>query len=148
LHDGVDADHGIAHDDDVEATNLAPTALVAVWGLDLNDGTRLDLDEGGTVVGRRPQIPAGSQAGTRTLRLSDPAKMVSRTHALLETDVDCVRITDLNSANGTRVMHDGRVVECSPDEPVTVESGWTVEFGEMSVVVSCRREPRRRAFIE
>jgi hypothetical protein len=132
-------------DDEDEPTVFAPrvAAKYLVWGLDLPEGARRDL-QGDTVVGRRPKVPEDLPVGTKTLRISEPGKMISRSHALLRVDGDTLQVVDLDSANGTAVIcDDGTTIECEPHQPVTVEDGSTIFFAEYSVVVS-RKVPTHR----
>lgn len=137
---------GVADDEDeegVDETVLSAQALAkrATWGLDLPDGARVEL-RGDTVVGRRPRVPQGSPGQVLTLRLDDPKKMVSRSHALLQLDGEQLSVIDLNSANGSRVVStDGTEIDCVPGQAVVVGDGWTIAFAEYVVAVT-RRVPK------
>jgi hypothetical protein len=131
-------DDEIEEDDDIEITVLARRAAAEapVWGLDLPDGTRIEL-EADTVVGRRPLMPVGSPEQVRIARLDDPEKLVSRSHALVGPADDHLRVIDLNSANGTRIITDaGDVIECVPGQAQLVQDGWSIQFAELTVGAS------------
>jgi hypothetical protein len=84
-----------------EETRVAPPAAPRSWALVLPDGTRVSLD-GPLLLGRDPAgIHDRPDAGL--LPLADPGKTVSKTHALLETTPEGVRVRDLHSTNGVAV---------------------------------------------
>jgi hypothetical protein len=85
----------------VEETRVAPAAAPRKWALAMPDGTRVSLD-GPLLLGRDPaSIPDRSDA--QLLALSDRAKTVSKTHALLEPTPQGVRVRELHSTNGVAI---------------------------------------------
>ena len=135
-------DEGDDGDMDVTILSAQVAAKRATWGLDLPDGGRMEL-RGDTVVGRRPKAPEDATGRVLTIRLNDPEKMVSRSHALLRLDGDRVQVIDLNSANGTSVVApDGQAVDCLPGQAVDAQDGATIVFAEYTVTLS-RKAPTR-----
>lgn len=85
------------------------------------------------VLGRDPG-PDAARPGAAPIPLQDPARSVSKTHALVEVVDDRVMITDLHSTNGTRVLTaEGLVHELEPGMATRAESGTTVLLGEFAV---------------
>jgi hypothetical protein len=85
------------------------------------------------VLGRDPASDP-ARPGAAPIPLQDPARSVSKTHALVEVVDDRVLITDLHSTNGTRVLTaDGLVHELEPGLATGAESGTTVLLGEFAV---------------
>jgi hypothetical protein len=85
------------------------------------------------VLGRDP-APDPARPGAAPIPLQDPARSVSKTHALVEVVDDRVMITDLHSTNGTRVLTaEGLVHELEPGLATRAESGATVLLGEFAV---------------
>ena len=85
------------------------------------------------VLGRDP-APDPASPGAAPIPLQDPARSVSKTHALVEVVDDRVVITDLHSTNGTRVLSaEGLVHELEPGLATRAESGATVLLGEFAV---------------
>jgi hypothetical protein len=85
------------------------------------------------VLGRDP-APDPASPGAAPIPLQDPARSVSKTHALVEVVDDRVVITDLHSTNGTRVLSaEGLVHELEPGLATRAESGATVLLGEFAM---------------
>ncbi|PJJ71678.1 FHA domain-containing protein [Diaminobutyricimonas aerilata] len=115
-----------------ETPPATPVVPIASWVLRLPDSTERPLP-GTVVLGRNPSVPP-NRSGATVLPLDDPARSVSKTHALLEPTVDGLLVHDLNSTNGVVVVDpDGtsRVVE--PGHPQPVASGGAVELGSYVV---------------
>ena len=73
----------------------------------LDDGSVFQLDSD-YVVGREPSLDGSVAAGkARPLRVADDSGIVSRVHARVHLDGWRVLVTDLGSANGTRVLLPG-----------------------------------------
>ncbi|MBO0807522.1 MAG: FHA domain-containing protein, partial [Actinobacteria bacterium] len=97
----------------------------------LEDGTAYDLD-GDYVVGREPVRDAAVSAGdARPLRVIDAESTVSRVHARVHLDGWQVLLTDLGSANGTRIRVPGSKGEqpLDPQVPVRIVPGTRVFVG-------------------
>jgi hypothetical protein len=82
--------------------------------LAFDDGSVFQLD-GDYVVGRDPALsPAVAAGQARPLCVVDHAGLVSRAHAAIQLRGWRVAVTDLDSANGTRVRHR----DDQPDQPL------------------------------
>jgi hypothetical protein len=111
------------------ASVAAPT-----WSLALADGTRVTLT-GATYLGRNPS-PTGAAPGAQLLPLADPAKSLSKTHALLVPQLDYLMVTDLHSTNGLAVIAPGGAVTVlEPGRTSPVRAGSTLQFGSFAVRV-------------
>jgi len=85
------------------------------------------------VLGRDP-APDPARPSAAPVPVRDPARSVSKTHALVEVVDDRVVITDLHSTNGTRVLTpEGLVHTLEPGLATRAESGATVVLGEFAV---------------
>jgi len=92
------------------------------------------------VLGRDPASDT-ARPGAASIPLQDPARSVSKTHALVEVVDDRVVITDLHSPNGSRVLTaDGEAHELEPGRATEAPNGATVLLGEF--VVRLDRAPR------
>ncbi|MDA8320872.1 MAG: FHA domain-containing protein, partial [Actinomycetota bacterium] len=77
----------------------------------LDDGSEVDLDTD-YVIGREPTLDDSVAAGqAQPLRLVDETGIVSRVHVRVHLDDWRVLVTDLDSANGTRVRFPGQKLE-------------------------------------
>jgi hypothetical protein len=114
------------------APAAAPAPAHGVWRL-RGAGVEVLLDRA-FVLGRDPAPdPVRSAAA---LALVDPARSVSKTHALVDVVDDQVVITDLHSTNGTRVLDsDGHVRELDAGHAAAAPSGSTVMLGEFALRV-------------
>lgn len=124
-------------DEDSEATVLTPRnrAAQAPWQLRLPDGTTRTLPVL-AVVGRRPVAPA-SHPGAQPLVLPDPERMLSKSHALLESDTEGIWVTDLGSTNGTtHLPASGPERECGAGERVRVAPGDALLIAEVRVEIT------------
>ena len=97
----------------------------------LADGSVCQLDTD-YVLGREPMLDTSVTDGcARPLRLADGSGLVSRIHARVELDGWQVFISDLHSANGTRVLlpgeSDGTIVE--PGVRVPLIAGAQIYLG-------------------
>ena len=92
------------------------------------------------VLGRDPASDT-ARPGAASIPLRDPARSVSKTHALVELVDDRVLITDLHSTNGTRVLTaEGEAHELEPGRATEAPNGATVLLGEFAVRLD--RAPR------
>jgi FHA domain len=84
------------------------------------------------VLGRDPVDAARPDAAP--IPLADPARSVSKTHALVEVVDGRVFVTDLHSTNGTRVLTpEGEAQELAPGEGADAPAGATLLLGEFAV---------------
>ncbi len=136
-------------------TGAAPAAADAVVetehgsALVLQDGSRHPLEHT-LLVGRNPaQAPGWESAGL--LAVDDPAKSVSKTHAAFEVIDGTVRVHDLGSTNGVRVLRQGHdtaadaetvdavpadAVLVDPTAPIALAAGDEILLGDYRVLLS------------
>ncbi|WP_229671342.1 FHA domain-containing protein [Salinibacterium xinjiangense] len=68
--------------------------------------------------------------------MDDPAKSVSKTHAMLEVDADGLWVLDLDSTNGVWVVPAGEgAIEVEPGQRVAVPAGADLELGDLVIQV-------------
>lgn len=132
------AEQMFAEDEELHATRIAQLGSGALsWYFGLPDGTTVRFASA-VVVGRNPVPPAQAPAAA-PVALEDPARSVSKTHALVELREGMPWVTDLHSTNGTTLTNDvGEAVMCEPGTPMPVGDGWRVGFGEY--VISATRK--------
>jgi hypothetical protein len=97
----------------------------------LDDGAVFQLDSD-YVIGREPGLDASVAAGqARPLRVADDTGIVSRVHARVHLDGWRVLVTDLGSANGTRVLLPGQPADqpLVPQVPIVLATGSQVDLG-------------------
>jgi len=97
----------------------------------LDDGSVFQLDSD-YVLGREPSLDASVAGGTaRPLRIADDTGIVSRVHARVHLDGWRVLVTDLGSANGTRVLLPGQPADqpLVPQVPIVLATGSQVDLG-------------------
>ncbi|MGN6676898.1 MAG: FHA domain-containing protein [Streptosporangiaceae bacterium] len=97
----------------------------------LDDGAVFQLDSD-YVIGREPSLDGSvAQGKARPLRIGDDTGIVSRVHARIHLDGWRVLVTDLASANGTRVLLPGQPAEHAlvPQVPIVLATGSQVDLG-------------------
>jgi hypothetical protein len=97
----------------------------------LDDGSVFQLDTD-YVIGREPSLDASVAEGrSRPLRISDETGIVSRVHVRVHLEGWRVLVTDLGSANGTRVLLPGQPADqmLVPQVPVVLATGSQVDLG-------------------
>ncbi len=118
----------------VTATTVTPRPAppVGVWRLRGADGLEVLLRRS-VLLGRDPAADP-SRVDAASVALVDPARTVSKTHALVEVVGDRVRVTDLHSTNGTRVLGaGGEARELVPGEAAEASLGSTLLLGEFAL---------------
>lgn len=109
----------------------------------LDDGSVFKLD-GDYVVGREPTLDDSVASGQASpLLVADPAGIVSRVHARVHLEGWRVLITDLGSANGTRVIRPQQQIDQQllPKVPVVLSPGSRVDLGGCGFSYESRRGP-------
>ena len=114
-----------------------PAAPASQWSLLLHDGSLVQL-AGTMLLGRDPaRLPGWESASL--VKLNDPDKTVSKTHAGMDTTDGSLTVVDLESTNGVAVTAPGgEPVPLTPGLPHVVTNGSTVLFGSYAVVASRR----------
>jgi predicted component of type VI protein secretion system len=106
-----------------------------VWRLDLPFGQASVVLGGVTAIGRNPSTVEGHPDAT-LVSVADPAKSVSKTHALVEPDSATVWVTDLASTNGVgAVASDDEISVLEPGVRTRVASGTRLMLGEFAITV-------------
>lgn len=115
--------------------------LAPAWVLVVDGGTEFPLNAR-NVIGRKP-VPSQRDQGAHTIKLVDPERTLSKTHARLELEQDELWVTDLGSTNGTFIVvaDEEEETECLPDERYRVPPDAVVHFGEIAVQ-AVRNPPR------
>jgi FHA domain-containing protein len=112
----------------------APTATPqpGAWRLRMPGGVEVLLLRA-VVLGRDPAADPGRPQAA-PIALEDPARSVSKTHALVEVVDGRVVVTDLHSTNGTRVLTpEGEGRELEPGRGADAPNGSTLLLGELAV---------------
>ena len=97
----------------------------------LDDGAIFQLDAD-YVIGREPTLDASVAAGkARPLRITDNAEILSRVHAQVQLDEWRVMVTDLGSANGTKIRLPDQAADQQlvPRAPAVLRPGSRVDLG-------------------
>ena len=130
------AEQLFAEDEDLDATRIAQLGSNPLsWYFTLPDGASVRFVSA-VVVGRNP-VPPEQLPSAAPVRLDDPERSVSKTHALIELRDGMPWVTDLHSTNGTTLTNDvGEAVMCEPGTPMPVGDGWRVGFGEYAITAS------------
>jgi hypothetical protein len=106
----------------------------------LDDGNAIPLD-GDYVAGREPTLDDAVAAGeARPLLINDPNGIVSRVHARVHLEGWRVLVTDLGSANGTRVLLPHQMEQqLLPKVPIVLPPGSRVDLGGAGFAYESRR---------
>lgn len=81
------------------------------------------------LLGRDPEASAG-ETPDALIRLDDPQRLMSKTHASFGQDAEGVWVGDRGSRNGTQLLSPGGdVVDVPAGERMRVPVGWTVQVG-------------------
>ena len=87
------------------------------------------------VLGRNPTAPADA-ASALAVSIHDPAKSVSKTHAIVQVSGTQLHVRDLDSTDGVWIRAaDAAARRVAPGESVAVPSGADLELGEFVVRV-------------
>ena len=114
----------------VQAAGAAPAAGLrrAQAMIRFDDGSVLRVPALG-LIGRDPE-PAAGETADAVVRLDDPQRLMSKTHAAFGQDAEGVWVGDRGSRNGTQLLSPGGdVVDVPAGERMRVPVGWTVQIG-------------------
>lgn len=105
------------------------------WSLNLGSGIDVVVANA-AFVGRNPAATSDFSAA-QLVSVTDPAKSVSKTHALFEVDDGVLYVQDLDSTNGTFVTPvDAPEICAEPGSRIAVLPGSTVELGDFPIKVT------------
>jgi hypothetical protein len=104
-----------------------PKHATTDWLLMLADGQRVGV-EGAVVLGRNPDAVAGYPDAT-LIKLEDPGKTVSKTHAVMIPHGEHLYVIDLESTNGVAVVAGGVRRQVASTEFLLAPDGSVVELG-------------------
>lgn len=128
---GVSAAAGV----DAETRLGTPRRATSFWQLWLPGGEAVSIADA-VIIGRDPVL-SDRWPDAQLLPVADPAKSVSKTHALFEIDDGRLWVHDLDSTNGVFVATPGiDVVQVDPGARALVPDGAEIELGEYIVTVS------------
>ncbi|MFK4834642.1 FHA domain-containing protein, partial [Microbacterium sp. ZW T2_14] len=90
------------------------------------------------LIGRDPEPAAGEQVDA-LVRLEDPQRLMSKTHAAFGQDTDGLWVADRGSRNGTQLVSPGGdVVDVPAGQAARVPIGWSVQVGGRSFELVAR----------
>jgi hypothetical protein len=114
-----------------------PTAAPGPWYVRLADGGEHELGPDGVVLGRNPAAPSARPAAL-PVRVDDPGRSVSKTHAAIVPEGDRVRVLDLRSTNGVAVTPPDGEATVVPAEGLLAVAGSVVALGDYPVALARR----------
>ncbi|WP_022886510.1 FHA domain-containing protein [Glaciibacter superstes] len=122
----------------VPPQNVLPqeqTLLPTAWRLAFADGQSIEAT-GSLILGRDPAtVPARQHA--RLVPVTDQAKSVSKTHAIIDLEGGELSVTDLHSTNGVIVIEaDGTETDLEPGGRATVRHGSRLLLGEFRIDIT------------
>lgn len=90
------------------------------------------------LLGRDPEAVPGENVDA-LVRLEDPERLMSKTHAAFGQDADGVWVRDRASRNGTLLEGpEGESIDVPADQAMRAPAGWTVRVGGRSFTVIAR----------
>jgi uncharacterized RDD family membrane protein YckC len=106
-----------------------PRSASASWRAVLDDGREIVVD-GLVLLGRNPQARPGEEHAT-LIKVADTTRTVSKSHLEINLDSHGLHVVDRGSTNGSTVTSvSGVSRRCAPGEPIQVEPGSIVSFGD------------------
>lgn len=110
------------------------------WRLRPDGGDAVTVS-GRVVVGRDPRV-TDAAAGAEPVAIDDPARSLSKTHALLDVVDDRLLVTDLASTNGVRIWPEGEeAIELEPGRPTSVPERAVLLLGDVAFLVERAPDP-------
>jgi len=113
------------------AAPAAPAGTRAV--LILDTGERIDV-RGTTLFGRAPDAAAG-EGEAQLVRVADDTRSVSKTHLAVMPARRGVFAVDRASTNGSAIIRNGSETALAAGQPVELQIGDTVRFGDRTLSV-------------
>ena len=99
------------------------------WRAVLDDGREISIDAL-VLLGRNPQPRPGEEQAA-LIKIADTTRTVSKSHLEIGRRGSGLYVVDRGSTNGSTVTGTSGVSQrCAPGEPVSVESGSIVSFGD------------------
>jgi FHA domain-containing protein len=112
----------------------AETVQHAQWRLTLPDGSTVAVT--GTLLLGRDPVLFDPWSNATLVKLDDPAKSVSKTHAAIDVTDAGLTVTDLHSTNGVFVVPSGGdEIAVKPGGSTDVGAGASVELGRYTILV-------------
>lgn len=123
----------LPHDATVVRPSRGGPPAPRAWAvrLVLASGSSIPIGDG-VVLGRDPVPPVG--VNVARLPIEDPARSISKTHALVLPSAEGVLVRDLHSTNGTRVEDvNGRTVVVPAGGELQVVPGTRISLGDIEI---------------
>jgi hypothetical protein len=119
----------------VGAPPAAATTAPPGWRIRLANGSEHPIGADGIVLGRNPAAPA-AWPDAASVRIDDPGKSVSKTHAVVVPEGDRLRVHDLRSTNGVAVTPaGGEATIVTEPEGALAGGGAIVALGDYTLLV-------------
>lgn len=124
---------GTAADPTVDDSTVLSVATRR-WQLELPDGGRVTLTPAGVILGRDP-IAFPRWPDAELVKVADPGRSLSKTHAALVLGPTGPVVTDLGSTNGVVLDSGGIRTPVSGSDGTPIPDGATIELGDLSFPV-------------
>ncbi|MGO1393065.1 RDD family protein [Agrococcus casei] len=112
----------------------APASRAAGAVIVLDDGTRHSVSAP-VLLGRNPDSDGADSDGAGLLRVADTTRSVSKTHLRLDPADGGLRIADMHSKNGLRLLRRGQWSRTPAGQSEFVPIGDEVRFGDRSLTL-------------
>ena len=123
-----------AADDAGETRMTVSRHAATAWRLTVPGHPAPIAVSGRLFLGRSPSVVNGMTGDL--LAVDDPAKSVSKTHAVLELDDAGLWVSDLDSTNGVWVVPaDGEAIEVVPGTRTAIPVGADLELGDFVIQI-------------
>lgn len=122
--------------DDATRRVPAPREAPPSFMMQLDDGQRWTL-AAVNIVGRGPTAPVDSDGEVQLIQIDDATQSVSKNHARILVEDGGIRVIDLQSTNGTRILlPDGQRITVDAAEGAVIDPGAVIEIGERTCAIS------------